>query len=193
MKGDGTVASIRSLGQRGPSIPWELLRRLGEGRLSEEEVQILAPLLLRETQPVPNWMIARAATLPRQERMERRSPGLPSRIIACLVFDSALQPEGAGVRTVCSSSRRLIYYARRLEVDLEVSDGEDGLVTLSGQIADADEARQYGLELRRRGAAGLSLATNELGYFVQRDLEPSTYSLVIRDEHQEIEVGPLAL
>ncbi len=71
------VASIRSLGQRGRSIPWELLRRLGEGRLSEEEVEAIIPLLLREAEPVPNWMIARARMPSHSEPVgvSERGPG----------------------------------------------------------------------------------------------------------------------
>lgn len=186
-------SSERRILQRSDGVPWELLRRLGEGRLTQEELDAIMPMFLGEPIEPPSWFVARAATLPRQAKMRAQRPRFIVRLLASLSFDSALQSRVAGVRAVASSSRRIIYHVQSLEVDLEVTEGEDGLAVLTGQVGGPAGRGRYEIELFTGTRLVRSVASNEFGYFVVRSLEAATYRVIIRGEEQEVEIPALSL
>ncbi len=187
------VAIARSFRRSEASLPWTLLLRLGEGKLSEEDLDALTPLLWGQPVESRGWCLPRPAPLPARPSRRRQRPGVVNRLMASLTFDSVLEPQVSGARALVASGRRLTYEVQGMEVDLEVTEESDGLAMLAGQVGVPTQPRRYTVELRREGATILSTTTNELGYFVLHGLDPWTYSLIVRADGEEIEITPLDL
>jgi hypothetical protein len=174
------------------------LRRLGENRLSDEELDVLTPMLLAEPVEPPGWFIIRAARIPvsqaSQQREPARGPNLLTRLVASLSFDSMLQPRLVGVRGA-TVDRRLIYKVGSLTAYLMVREGDEGRVTISGQLTPNDIAKHFRVEVQAEDGRGLPapLASNALGYFVLRNVERGAFTLLIRGQGEEFELRTPAL
>jgi len=104
-----------------------------------------------------------------------RAKGLGERLRAqvALVFDSFRQPQLAGMRSLGTSSRQLLYKAGRYTIRLQLEAAGRGGVSIIGQILDEAEAAGGLRDIAVRALAGhrtLDRAvTNRLGEF---HLEP---------------------
>ena len=177
-----------------PQIPWNFLDRLGRGVASESEVEAVTPWLYREGIPPPSYVLSRAVRIARQEAREE-SPGLLRRLAASLVFDSGMRPQLAGVRGRGGDARRLSYAADGFSGHLQTQAEPNGQVRVTGQLVADEPAGNFAVELRSSNADSVVASTpaNEFGYFVLSGVFPGDYTLLARNETDEIEMRPLRI
>ncbi len=176
-----------------PLIPGGLLRRLGNGTISAGDLEALVPMLQREAEQPPRWLIARAVQAARRAA-PAEFPGPLTRLIGRLVFDSGLQPQLGAVRSD-ARTRVMVYSAGSLRAQLEVRGGGERPLDLMGQVFSDDERGPFKIDLAEEGSEILSAdaVANELGYFALRGLRPATYTLRIQDRQHQMSIPGFVL
>lgn len=117
------------------------------------------------------------------------------RVVAALRFDSwASAPLAAGVRSLPSDVRHLLFSASGRDVDLRIVPVANRF-TLSGQVLGPDESGS--VELVDEAATALApsqprVATlDELGAFTLDDVPSGTYQLTLRVGNDDIVLPPI--
>ena len=113
--------------------------------------------------------------------------------IARLVFDSFEQPLAAGVRSSAAPgpvSRKLLYRAGDVDIDVRVETDSDNKVSLSGQIlsGSAQFFENAPVRLESRGRPRYETATNPIGEFSFEGIPQDTYHLSM-----DLPGGPITL
>lgn len=140
-----------------------------------------------------NEALRRAKRLLREARpsaLERLDDGL-RRLIAALDFDTRLTPAVAGIRGGAGTAQ-VAFSSDAADIDLEIAPSGDGLWRLVAQI-DADEDGDWEITVVDRAT---DVAVQELlardGAF-RIELGAGTYTLRLRRDNLEIEVGPVQI
>jgi hypothetical protein len=184
--------------RRAGSPDLQASRHLGECRACAAEAARLGSLV--------QFMASDAANDPPTRVMEWAAgifqpvltPAIPGREsvfgrIARLVFDSFEQPLPAGVRSVTLSgpmTRKLLYRAGDVDIDVRVETDRDNRVSLSGQVlSDSPEFFENApIRLESRGQSPYETATNPIGEFSFDGIPQNTYHLSM-----ELPGGPVKL
>jgi hypothetical protein len=118
--------------------------------------------------------------------------GVLRHVAAVLSFDSWAAPAmAAGMRSLRSPTRHLLYSAQGRDIDLRIAP-EAGAFVLSGQILGPDESGE--LELVRQdvpGAGSVRATLDALGGFQMDALAAGTYTLTLRVGGEEIVLPPV--
>jgi hypothetical protein len=177
------------MNKTGQGIPWGLLRRMGDGSITDDELEGLTKLFQKEAEEPPGWFIARALRA-REQAVAQQRPSLVSRLVASLVFDTGLQPHLAGVRGGDDPVRRMSYMTGCLSLHLEARKERDGLVTVSGQALAEEGSGPVGAELIPEGGfeATATACVDEFGFFSLPPVKPSSYRLVLSGEDTVIDI-----
>jgi len=115
-------------------------------------------------------------------------PRVPDAVEAWRVADTGAMPL-AGVRSAAGATRRLLYAAGDVEVDLEIV-ARPGGFDVHGQVLDPDPSADVSGEVVGGGARGVIAAD---GRFVLRDLAPGGVGLTVRTARRAIVVRGLLL
>ncbi len=113
--------------------------------------------------------------------------------IARLVFDSFEQPLTAGVRSLATPnpvSRKLLYRAGDVDIDVRVETDPDNKVSLSGQIlsSSAQFFENAPVRLESGGQSRYETSTNPIGEFSFEGIPQDTYHLSM-----DLPGGPITL
>ena len=123
----------------------------------------------------------------------KRQAGLFERLVARLDFDSNLRPAFGFRSAGTAQSRQLVYAAGTLDValDLRREPGEEGLLTVEGQVLGETEEgpRIFGVRMSGRE----DTATDDLGRFVFEAVAPGAYDLRISAAGLEILISSIEL
>ncbi|MBZ0172875.1 MAG: hypothetical protein K8E66_10875 [Phycisphaerales bacterium] len=165
-----------------------------DGRAALDEFERIAAFLREEHGAEPT-----ASIVSRAKRELRRSrPGISERLadgvlsfLAALDFDSRLSPAVAGFRGVAEVAQ-VAFSAEPCELDLEIQPGEDGRVSVRGQVA-ADESNGWTLRFfSSAGDESAQITAAPDGAF-RVELEPGLYTMSLERENVRVEAGPLPL
>lgn len=183
--GDGADRGAESLRDREERVTDAgIWRDLAEGRVSEEALQRLVPLIVNEVAEPPEWFILRAKRIPLQAAACRHGPLgiLPSkftvlhpareRFAAALTFDSAMGLRPVAVRRAGTKGRLLVYRTEELTAYLEVRWGGTGDATITGQILSEGPPSCVELWDEDSGARLATADTNDLGFFALAPIHP---------------------
>lgn len=196
-----------------PSIPYERLVDLAEGRLAASEAAelraqiaqdpamraelsaleaLIALMRSDESSDAPEHVLNRAIRL-----MPARTPrgaGILRQLIASLVQDSWQAPQlAAGLRSTARWPRSLLLQAGDRELDLQIGPSGEHW-QLAGQVLGPEAPGTVILS----GAAGqLSATLNDLGEFVFPPVSAGRYRLTLSQDDVEVivpdlEIGPPA-
>jgi len=139
------------------------------------------------SEDAPPMLVARAKQLFRAPNARRASA--LRRVVAALIFDSALTPLVYGMRAGAPAGRQMIYGAEDFSVDLRVAP-IGRLWGLSGQLL-GDEGMQ---SAELSGAPGTAQAAlNDLSEFSFPPVPPGQYTLTLRLSDLDIEIPDLQL
>jgi hypothetical protein len=117
--------------------------------------------------------------------------GLVAHIAAVLTFDSwAASALAAGMRSVRSPTRHLLFSAQGRDIDLRISP-VGALYTLRGQILGPDDSGSVELALQGDDAAPTSVVLDALGEFRIEGLQPGTYAMALQLGGQRIVLPPV--
>lgn len=189
-------------------IPFDRLVDLAEGRLpTEERDQLLAHIasnpqaaaefaelermldLMRsdDMEDAPSYVVSRANRLMRQKKSgEVAQPNLIQRLVALLKFDSAMAPAAAGIRSVQSDVRQMLYSAEGYDIDLRVMPTGDTWM-VSGQLLGPSAQGQAMLQ----GPATVYADLNELSEFNLDGVPSGQYTLTLHLEDVDIDIDSL--
>ncbi|HET7479272.1 MAG TPA: hypothetical protein VFJ72_07120 [Rubrobacteraceae bacterium] len=129
---------------------------------------------------------------------DRREPGLHRRLLATLSFDSSLQP-AFGVRSAGTreSHRQLIFATYAADVALDTFyRSRDNRVDLEGQVFPAGEDPEhhtFAVQLLEGESDRGTTATDDLGAFSFRAIQPGAYDLLLDDGEVEIRLAQVDL
>lgn len=143
----------------------------------------------------PSWVVQRAVDLFARYGPSPR-PGVMSRIVAALVFDTAAQPGLVGVRSLGVATRQCLYRWEGYDIDLsfEPANGTDR-VTLTGQILGPSESFHevagVPVQLRRGEDVVAQTVTNHLGEFTFERIAVGVYELKVELQGKEAWITPL--
>ncbi len=127
-----------------------------------------------------------------QQRPASIVQGLLRQIAAVLSFDSwAVAPMAAGVRTLRSPTRHLLFSAQGRDIDLRITPGVEAF-TLSGQVLGPDESGQIEL-LQQPGDGIRQVSLDALGQFRLDDIGAGQYRLTLRLGGDEIVLPPISV
>ena len=167
------------LGTASPSIVLRVERHLGkncaECRAAHEFLGHLVRVMRRERQATPpEAVVKRARSIFRLLPARALQPPAPYESLARLVFDSFREPAPAGVRSVLSPSRHLVFDDQGLVVDLQVeAEVAAERQAITGQVQSQEAAARHleGLPvmLVAEGQVLMSTRTTALGEFLFRD------------------------
>lgn len=126
---------------------------------------------------------------------DRRTPGLITRSLAGLSFDSNLQP-AAGLRAIGAerSRRQLIYRADEFDLAINLlARDQDNDLELDGQVLPREREWPEFLsaQLLLDGSEHALTIIDELGSFAFEHVPPGVYELVLSADDVEISVAPL--
>ena len=191
-----------------PKISFEQLVDLAEGRLpTEEREQLLTQLasnpqaaaefaeiermfdLMRsdDMEDAPSYVVSRAKRLMRQKKAsEITQPNLIQRLVALLKFDSAQAPAAAGIRSVQSDVRQVLYSAEGYDIDLRVMPTGDAW-SVAGQLLGPNAQGQA----RLQGPATVYADLNELSEFNLDGVPSGQYTLTLHLEDVDIDIDSL--
>ena len=168
--------------------PSRALLDLAEGGLDADELESMEAFFRAEGLENPQrWVPERAKKISRQRHGEPAPPSALRRLIATLAFDSRAHPRPAGVRTVETRVRRLLFQAEGVEVDLEVQPSMHGL-RLAGQVTIGGSEVTTG-SLRLSSSRGEHNARlDDAGEFRVDTLKPGSYRMEFRLDDRVIEI-----
>lgn len=109
------------------------------------------------------------------------------RWLAVLGFDSALQPQPAGLRSGTAGPRQLLFTAEGRDVDLRITPGPDGWV-VGGQVLGPDASGRAQLSC---GALEAEVAWNELAEFRFEGVPAGECRLLLTGEQWELALPPV--
>lgn len=126
-----------------------------------------------------------------------QSPGFFQQLIAALTFDSNLQSNLAGARSVTSAGpRQLIYGSDYADVVINIRrrPGQDTL-DLMGQILPhgEDVTPLFAVQLLQGEREVAITHSDDLGEFVIPATAAATYTLILSGDDVEIQIAPLTL
>jgi len=122
---------------------------------------------------------------------QRQKQGFGS-VIGQLLFDSALQPLAAGVRSANLANRQLLFQKGTLYVDIRVEfDANASFIRVMGQLQDTkvapDAMPAFKVELWHEEKAIVGTVSNEIGEFYL--VGPRDKKLQLRIEHKQQNVS----
>jgi len=131
-----------------------------------------APLAMQQL-AIELWPASGAAAA-----LKALAQGVVAHIAAVLSFDSWAMPAvAAGMRSVRSPTRHLLFSAQGRDIDLRIAPAAE-LFSLAGQILGPDDAGQVELQ-PQGGAAPISTALDALGEFRIDGLQRGTYVVTL--------------
>jgi hypothetical protein len=190
-----------------------------EGRLSEEEAEVVAEQVARTdeaTRAQLEWLrafVRASATTnlvppPREVRRAisrrfaahakgQRRPGLLQRLVATLSLDSGLQSE-FGLRSSDSeeSQRQLVYATDAADIILNIrTHHRNGRLDLDGQVFPGDDAdlASFSVQLLSGTDEVGMTVTDELGEFTFESISPGGYQILVSSDRVEILISPVEL
>jgi hypothetical protein len=144
----------------------------------------------------PAWVFKRAVRIS-DRALYRRNPGTTiGDLIASLVFDSFARPTLAGVRSMETVNRQLLYRAGDYSIDLQIVPSERARAELIGQVLkESDPGFKSVSSLKLNGArAGrvfFSATTDDKGEFRISGIEQGVYDLQIESAEGSITLADI--
>lgn len=176
------------------AVPWGLLQRLGQGTLSDAELEAALPLFEREPVQPPDWFLARAFAIPGREKT---APSSSTSSLRPRLFGQLLTPGGPGLRLMpvraYGREHQMAVMAGEVTIHLEVRPTSATCATVSGIIvAPALETYTVEFYLNEAETATATATSTPLGFF-SVNVEHGDYKMIVRGANDEIEFSPLSL
>lgn len=158
-----------------------------EGRLVMLR-KVLATVQNDHTTPPPASVLKHALDIPLTHPRPAQ-PGMLTRLIASLSFDSQLQLSSALTRGA-ARERQVLFTADQVDIDLKISTGRGGHDLLGQMLAGEPNAAFVSLQ-SNNGQTLKATETDSKGQFAFRDVSAGVYDLIFDLETQQIAVQGL--
>lgn len=140
-----------------------------------------------QTTSPPASVLKRAIDIPLTH--PRNIPGLLTRLIAALTFDSHLQVSSALTRGA-ARERQMLFSAEQVDIDLQIKSGSEGHDLIGQVLGGQTSGNASAFVSLQRSTSQLLKATetDSQGQFIFRGVTSGVYDLLFDLENQEIAV-----
>jgi hypothetical protein len=151
--------------------------------------KVLRSMLADQTTLPPASVLKQAIAIPLTHPKPAR-PGLWTRLVAALTFDSHLQLSAAMTRGA-ARERQMLFSAEQLDIDLQIKPAQKDH-DLIGQVLGDQESREampvFVSLQRNTGQLLKATETDSLGQFAFRKIPSGVYDLIFDLENHEVAV-----